>query len=97
MKTILDKDALPFSFCLCVCNFLEHSLHGVRSAQLKVPKNFMQLRVRHKTLWAWVGGSSSTATTKVGRLLSVLRLNNQNARVENSTETIGTAMNIAIM
>lgn len=96
MKTVLDKDALPFSFRPCVCNFLERSSHGVRGAQLEVPKNFMQLRVRHKTLWAWVGGSSSTATAKVGRLLSVLWLN-QNAGVENPTETVGTAMSIAIM
>ena len=96
MKTILHKNALPFSFCLHTCNFLECSLHIVRSAQLKVPKNFIQLQVWYKTLGAWVGGSSSMATTRVGCLLSILWLN-QDARVENSTETVSTAMSITIM
>jgi len=43
-----------------------------------------------------MGGSSCTTTTKVGCLLHILWLN-QNARVENSTDTICTAMHITIM
>ncbi len=96
MKSIFNEDALLIAFRLCPCNFLKCCPHVLWSAQLEIPKSFVQLRVWYKTLRARMSGSSGTASTKVGCLLSILWLD-EDTGIENATDTICTVVGITTM
>jgi hypothetical protein len=96
MKTILYEDTLLFALCICGWDLLKCCLHVIWSTQFELPQNLMQLWVRDEALRAWMGGSSSAAPAEIRSLFSILWCN-QNARVENSTDIVSTAMNVTVM